>query len=135
MNKMLKTFIVFISAALFAVLFTNIYALFGHDVRSKYMDLMFLVPFAAALPFLCMYFFRSGIYKNKGYRLFLNTYSSGVATLTSGLLLRGILRIAGGSSGIAPWFIYIGASVTAIGILMLIILLINAKTKGNQNIG
>ena len=129
MNKMLKTFIIYISITLFAILFTNVYAVFGHGVRSKHMDFMFIVPLVSALIFLCMFFFRICIYENKKYRLFLNIYSSGAASLTIGLLLRGVIYIAGSSSVYVSWFIYAGTAMLAFGILMLFILLISAKIK------
>ena len=130
MNQYLKAFTLYASTALFALLFTNIYAVFGHGVRSPYMDYMFAVPLAASLPFLCMFLFRSRIYEKNGYRLFHNAFGSGAAALTVGLLLRGILQIAGGSSAYAPWFIYIGAAGAAFGVLTLLFLAI----KGNGSL-
>ena len=129
MNRLLKTSIIFLGFSLFAVLFTNIYAVFGHGVRSRYMDLMFLAPLAASLVFLLLFLLHPNVCGIRGYRLFLNTFCSGVATLTAGLLLRGVISIAGSSSFYVPWFIYIGAAASAVGVVMLPRLLISVKGK------
>lgn len=63
--------------------------------------------------------FIPNIVSRKGYRLFYNTYNSGVATLINGILLNGILEIAGATSQIVPWFLYIGSGlITAAAIIL-----------------
>jgi hypothetical protein len=127
MNKMLKILIIYVAVAVFAVIFTNVYAMFGHGVRSNYMDLMFIVPLSAATPFLLMFILRSKIHEKSGYRLFSHVYGSGVALLTIGLASLGVLAIAGGSSSYAPWFVYVGSGMTGLGLVILIAVAVKAR--------
>jgi hypothetical protein len=95
-----------LGASLFCVIFTHIYALFGHGVRSPAMDLMFLYPLAGgALPFFVLGRFFPRFAKRRFFRPGCNLYNSGIAALTAGALLRGILEIAGtGSRWIGLFF-------------------------------
>jgi hypothetical protein len=114
MNKLTKTLLVYSGLSVFLVAFDNVYALFGHGVRSVYMSLASPALLAAALPFGALRLFCPGVCAVRGYRLFLNIHSTGAALLTNGMLLRGVLDIAGGSSEYVPWFfVCAGASFVA----------------------
>ncbi|MDR1206459.1 MAG: hypothetical protein LBL26_13435 [Peptococcaceae bacterium] len=109
-KKALKTAAAHLAAAVLCAVVTNVYALFGHGIRSASMDLMFLYPLlggtavfaslAAALPRLPG---RPRPISRAGY----NLYNSGVAALTAAAMLTGIMDIAGTAS---KWIAYIRAA-------------------------
>lgn len=119
--KLNKTIRNYVFLTIGAILFEKLYMLFGHGVTSVWMSklyLCFLVP--GVLVFLIFKLFIPDIAARKGYRLFFNTYNSGIAVLVNGLLLYGILEIAGGTSQIIPWFLYIGCGLIVIAVIMLL---------------
>jgi hypothetical protein len=99
--QVLKAAAAHLAVAAFCLIAANVYALFGHGVRSASMDFMFLYPLlggtavfillAAALPRLPERFRRIS---RTGY----NLYHSGIAALTAAAMLTGIMEIAGTSS-------------------------------------
>jgi hypothetical protein len=95
----------------------NVYALFGHGVRSWAMDLMFLCPLllGAAL-FAILSVFAPDFADRKGYRLFFNLHNSGVAAITVGLLFRGILDVAGTGSDFVHVFFFTGGVFIVAGV-------------------
>lgn len=114
-----KTIINYIMLTGGAFLFDRIYTLFGHGVTSLWMSnlyLYFLGP--GVLVFLFFKIFIPGIVSCKNYRLFFNTYNSGIAVLVTGMLLYGIIEIAGGTSQIVSWFLYIGSGLVSISVFI-----------------
>ena len=109
-----------LSAACIAV--TNIYALFGHGVRSASMDTMFLYPLLmGAAPYLLLSILLPRIRRRRFLRLAFNLYNSGVATLTVGAMLNGILEIAGTASAYQPLFMATGWIFAFIGFILFLI--------------
>jgi hypothetical protein len=101
----------------FCIVVTNVYALFGHGVRSWAMDLMFLSPLLlGAFVFFCIGHFALGAQTRPGWRGFYNLYNAGVATVTVGLLFAGILEIAGTGSELTIWFFIAGVMLIACGL-------------------
>lgn len=112
--KLNKTIINYGLIAAGAFLFSKIYSHFGHGVASPWMSNLYLCFLGlGVLVFLLFRIFIPGIVNRKGYRLFYNTYNSAIAFLADGMLLRDILEIAGGTSAIVPWFLYIGCGLIA----------------------
>jgi hypothetical protein len=106
---MKKIFFVYIAISVLCVIIAQVYALFGHGLRSAYMDYMFLYPLVGGA---IVFLFPRG---KKNSRLGYNLYNSGLAALTAGALLRGIVEIAGTGS---PWiacFTAVGGLLTAAG--------------------
>jgi len=92
-----KTALVYAAVSVFCVAITNIYALFGHGVRSNSMDLMFLYPFlGGSLAFftiaLLSPFLHSKMQRHP--RIAYNLYHSGIASITSAAMLTRIMEIA-----------------------------------------
>jgi hypothetical protein len=120
-GKHSKTVFVYLGLSLFCVLFDNLYAVFGHGVRSLWMDLMFLFPLlGGVLPFFLLGLRKKNSAKPLFSRLAFNLHNSGIAALTSGSLLRGIMEIAGtGSQWIALFFltgaVFVIAGIAAAG--------------------
>ncbi|MDR0960418.1 MAG: YIP1 family protein [Propionibacteriaceae bacterium] len=95
------------------------YGFFGHGVRSSSMDLMFLYPLVGgALLVLTDRIARQG-YEGP-YRLGVNLVVSGLATLTVGAFLRGIVEIAGSSSPFIEWFTTAGWGLTVVGVVTIV---------------
>ncbi|UWG96286.1 hypothetical protein LPY66_15460 [Dehalobacter sp. DCM] len=117
-NQLKKTAIVCLVLAGLCIVIDNIYALFGHGVRSADMSLMFLYPLiGGSLVYFLLNTFTPGIYRAQRFRLFFNLYNSGLAILTVGSLLQGILEIAGTESGYLTVYSVIGWGCTALGFL------------------
>lgn len=115
-----KTIIVYIVLAAAAVVFDQIYALFGHGVRSNAMSLMFLYPLlGGAVFYLLAGLLIPGFNQHGTHRLGYNIYNSGIAILTVGSLLKGILDIAGTASVYVPLYFIAGWTSTAAGLLFL----------------
>ncbi len=106
----------FIVTALFCLLVTNVYALFGHGVRSRAMDLMLLYPLLGGV---LGHTPRFGLFASPGRfrRLGASLFASGLAALTVGAMLRGILEIAGTASAYTAGFTAVGWVLTGTGAL------------------
>jgi hypothetical protein len=112
---------VYIILSITAIAVNNIYALFGHGVHSAAMTWMFLYPLiGGGLGYFLIERLAPGIVKAKGYRLFYNLYNSGIATLTVGSFLQGILEIAGTSSPYTIGFYVVGLLFAVAGLVLLI---------------
>ena len=106
-----------------AVLIDNIYALFGHGVRSPAMYLLFLYPLlGGALVYLLIGRFVPHMGSHEKYRLFYNVHNSGVAILAAGSLLSGILDIAGTASAYVPLFYAVGWIFVLAGLALVFIM-------------
>ncbi|MFA6807860.1 MAG: hypothetical protein WCR27_02585 [Eubacteriales bacterium] len=115
-----KTILTYISMSLIAIVVDNIYAIFGHGVRSAAMTWMFIYPLiCGALIYFLIERLIPGVGKTTGYRLFYNVYNSGIATLTVGGFLKGILEIAGTSSTYIVLFNVIGWLFILVGLILL----------------
>lgn len=121
--KINKTIFIYFLLAITAFLLDKIYALFGHGVTSPWMSNMYLYLLGfGVFVFLLFRIFIPDIVSRKGYRLFYNTYNSGIAVLMNGMLLYGILEIAGGTSQIVPWFLYVGCGLIAVAVVLFCII-------------
>ena len=121
-KKFLKTIVIFIMITIFTFIFNKVYGIFGHGVTSPYMTYMFLYPLVGGVLFygIVMLFIPSIVNKKK-YRFFYNIYNSGIAILTLGSLLRGVMEIAGTSSFYLIFYTLIGWLSVIISISALII--------------
>ncbi|MFV0351080.1 MAG: hypothetical protein ACK5JF_02050 [Oscillospiraceae bacterium] len=117
----LKMAAVFLEVALFSVLFDNIYALFGHGVRSGAMSFMFLYPLlGGGVVYLLLGLFIPGVTGKRGYRAFYHLYNFGIALLTVKSLLQGIFEMAGTNSNYLIFYTVFGWLFAAAGIITLL---------------
>jgi hypothetical protein len=115
-----KTVLVYLILTLTAIAVNNIYALFGHGVHSASMTWMFLyLLIGGGIGYFLMERFIPGVVNAGGYQLFFNLYNSGLATLTVGSFLKGILEIAGTNSPYTIVFYITGGLFTAAGLIAL----------------
>ncbi len=113
-----KAAIVYLIVSVLSVLFDQVYALFGHGVRSASMSMMFLYPLiGGALVFTLLWFFCPEAEYRRHSRLFFNLYNSGIAALMTGSLLKGVLDIAGTSSPYLIVYRLVGWLLLGFGIL------------------
>ena len=95
----------YIKISLFIALFGAIYELFSHEVYSYHMIYAFVIPLAGgALPFLAIAMGRAKRYPGK---IFRSLYHAGIATLTVGSIMSGVLAIYGTTNNLlgAYWII------------------------------
>lgn len=111
-----KTAAVYAALAAAAIAVNNIYALFAHGVSSAAMTWMFLYPLlGGSLAYLLLLLLFPEAGQAPGYRLFSNAYNSGIAALTAGSLLKGILDIAGTGSPYTAAFYGLGGCLVMAG--------------------
>jgi len=135
-KKILKTVLVYLILSVLAVVVDNVYALFGHGVRSASMSLMFLyLLLGGALGYFLLWLIAPGVYLSKWYRLGYNLYNSGIAALTVGGFFKGILDIAGTESDYTRMFSILGWGMTAAGLVVLIVSVMNWYSKPEQQRG
>ena len=115
-----KTAMTYLYVSILCIVVTNVYALYGHGVRSASMDFMFLYPLlCGTVVFLLVSLFLSRVPERLRVisRLGYNVYNSGVASLTSAGMLAGIMEIAGTGSKWVPYFNITGVALLAVGII------------------
>ena len=121
----LKTAFIYLLASLFCVLFGAVYEYYSHDVYSYYMIYAFVFPLAAGvLPFVLM--FLSG-HKRIPSRLTLNLYHSGIATLSVGSIMTGVMEIYGTTNDILQIYWIVGFGFIGISLLNYVIGLFKRK--------
>lgn len=115
-----KTTAAYLALTLLSVAVNFVYGLFGHGVSSGWMTWMFLYPLLGGLLFHNLISLAiPGVIRAPGYRLFFNIHNSGIAVLTAGGFLKGILQIAGTESAYTAWFdaagwLFIGAGLAVL---------------------
>ena len=113
-KKSIRTAFVYLLVSLFCILFGAVYELFSHEVYSYYMIYAFVFPLAGgSLPFCTLCLTRSSRYPCTVAR---ELYHTGIATLTVGSIVQGILEIYGTSSSLIDLYWYIGPLFTLSGI-------------------
>lgn len=102
--------------AVLCVVATHVYVLFGHGVRSAWMDWMCLYPLGGAA--LSLLLARAGGAARPG-RLMLN---AGIATCTAASFLKGVMEIAGATSPYALPMMMAGWGLVAVGLALIALL-------------
>lgn len=107
---------VYLLLSALAIGFNRIYALFAHGVASPYMGWMFLFPLlGGALLYGFVALAAPGLAQRAGWRVGMNLYNAGIATLTAGSLLNGIFEIAGTASPHTRLFFIAGSVLMLAG--------------------
>lgn len=98
-----------------------IYAQFSHGVSSPYMTFMFLVPLLlGALPCFLLMYLRPDCVRSPGWQTGSCLYGGGMAAMVNGMMLRGVMDIAGTASPYLILFSLLGGALMIWGILCLI---------------
>lgn len=131
-KRLKKTAMAYVWVSLAAVVVNNVYGLFSHGVGSAAMSWMFLYPLIGGTGvYFLIYLLVPQVGCCMGYRLFTNIYNSGIATLTVGSFLKGILDIAGTASQYVPLFFIIGLILAIMGIAVLLYIIFKCKYSGH----
>ena len=109
-----KTSFVYLLISLFCALFGAVYERFSHGVYSFYMIYAFAFSLAGGtLPFFVLHLLRTGRYPGALAR---NLYHSGIATLTVGSIVRGVLEIYGTTNVLAGYYWIAGGALWLAGV-------------------
>lgn len=111
--KTKKTVITYLVITLFCIAFNYLYSIFGHGVSSPFMSYAFV--FSLILGVVGFVIIGRLNLEN---RIAFNLYNAGIATLTVGSLLRGILDIAGADSAYPIYYFVVGTLFVLIGSLL-----------------
>ncbi len=112
-NKRLgRTFITYFGLSAFLFIFGRVYESFSYGEISFFMRYLFAVTLIGGAILVGML-----MAKNNLSRLTYNLWNSGVATITTGFLLRGIINLSGRSTTLDQPYWYIGASLLALALL------------------
>lgn len=115
-KKAAKTAFVYLLVSIFCALFGAIYERFSHEVYSYHMLYAFAFPLiGGTLPFFCI---AMGYLKTAPSSLASTLYHCGIATLTVGSILCGVLYIYGTTNRLTAIYWVAGFALTAIGILL-----------------
>ncbi|MBF0779030.1 hypothetical protein [Streptococcus cuniculi] len=119
-KRIKKISLTYLSLILFLFLFSRIYESLSYGEVSFFMHYLFAVPLiGGSLLLLAFYLFPQLS------RLSFNLWNSGVAVLTAGFLLRGIINLSGRSTTLDLPYWYIGGCLLLLTILSLFL----SKTK------
>ena len=111
-----KTALVYLILSVFCALFGAVYESFSHDVYSFYMIYAFGFPLVGgALPYGILSAFH--ISKSSS-ALARNLYHSGIATLTVGSIVRGVLDIYGTTNSLSRYYWFVGFFTVAAGVVI-----------------
>lgn len=127
-KQLKKTIVSYLILSILAIIINKIYGIFGHGVSSVAMTWMFLYPLiGGSFLYFFIYVFANKIIKFVGYRLFFNIYNSGIATLTFGSFLKGVMDIAGADSAYLVLYFVVGSLFTTAGLILMFIMAANQK--------
>lgn len=127
-RTLLKTAFTYLLVSIFVALFGGIYETYSHQVYSYFMLYAFAFPLVGGcLPFflLGMWSYCGGV-KNPFYAklpspLARNLYHSGIATLTVGSVICGVLEIYGTTSYLSDFYWIVGIAFVTGGIVLYLI--------------
>ena len=108
-----KTALVYLLVSLFFVLFGAVYEIYSHEVYSYYMLYAFAFPLVGGtLVFNILSFLKLQKYPNA---IACNLYHSGIATLTVGSVVQGVLEIYGTTNTLSDYYWYVGIVLIVTG--------------------
>ncbi len=111
-----KTALVYLILSVFCALFGAVYELFSHEIYSFYMIYAFGFPLVGgALPYGILSAFHL---RKSSSALARNLYHSGIAALTVGSIVRGILDIYGTTNSLSRYYWFFGIFAVAAGIVI-----------------
>lgn len=113
-NKFVKRSVMYFCISMFCAVFGGIYEIFSHGVYSNYMMYAFLFPLIGGTLYnLILYSLRLRLQRG----LSLIFYNTGIAALTIGSIVRGILDIYGTDNILANVYWYAGVVFVFLGVV------------------
>ncbi|MFI3112788.1 hypothetical protein [Streptococcus suis] len=114
-TRVSRTFISYLAITAFLFIFSRIYESLSYGEVSVFMHYMFCVPLIGGAMLLGL------LQLIPTLRLSYNLWNSGVATITAGCLLRGIINLSGRSTTLDQPYWYIGAAFLVLSLVSLFI--------------
>ena len=108
-----KTASTYLFTTLFCIALNYVYSLFGHGVSSPFMSYAFIFSLVLGV----VGFILLG-WLDLDNRVAFNLYNAGIATLTVGSILRGIIDIAGADTTYPFFYFFVGTVFVVVGGLM-----------------
>ncbi len=108
-----KTASTYLFTTLFCIALNYVYSLFGHGVSSPFMSYAFVFSLVLGV----VGFILLG-WLDLDNRVAFNLYNAGIATLTVGSILQGIIDIAGADTTYPVFYFFIGTVFVVVGGLM-----------------
>lgn len=119
-----REFILYLAISVLLLAFDRTYAIFSYGVSSLSMTLMFLpVLFGGIMIVTLRGVMKERLWNHRLYRLFSYLYHSSIALLVNGMLVKGVLEIAGTHSKyliVFHLFFGIFATLTIVALLMIL---------------
>ena len=126
-SRALKTALIYLLITVFCSVFGAVYELFSHEVYSFYMIYAFAIPLlGGVLPFMLTVMFNASEFPD---RLSLNLYNSGIATLTTGSIVNGVLEIYGKDNPLVCAYVFLGVLFILAGIIVYMVKKRRIKNK------
>ena len=110
---MARALTVYLCITAFTAFFGAVYELFSHEVYSYYMIYAFALPLVPGMMPLALMLAFDG--RAPG-RLSFNLYNSGIAALTVGCLIKGVLDIFGTTNDLIYFYLVLGVLFVVTGI-------------------
>ncbi|HEM6272875.1 TPA: hypothetical protein U2C70_001798 [Streptococcus suis] len=120
-----RTFISYLAMTAFLFIFSRIYESLSYGEVSVFMHYMFCATLVGGILLLGLLQVKPNLS-----RITYNLWNSGIATITAGCLLRGIINLSGRSTTLDQPYWYVGAGFLA---LSLITLFISDTRRTRQN--
>ncbi|HFU4387865.1 TPA: hypothetical protein ACGO9J_001708 [Streptococcus suis] len=111
-----RTFISYLAMAAFLFIFSRIYESLSYGEVSVFMHYMFCVTLVGGILLLGLLQVKPNLS-----RITYNLWKSGIATITAGCLLRGIINLSGRSTTLDQPYWYVGAGFLALSLITLFI--------------
>ncbi|HFI0323639.1 TPA: hypothetical protein ACGO5H_001077 [Streptococcus suis] len=111
-----RTFITYLATTAFLFIFSRIYESLSYGEISFFMHYMFCVTLIGGALLLGMLTLKPNLS-----RMTFNLWNSGVATITAGFLLRGIINLSGRSTTLDQPYWYVGAGFLTLAAISLFI--------------
>jgi hypothetical protein len=125
-----REFIIYLAFSVLLLAFDRTYVIFSHGVSSLSMTLMFLPVLTGGFVLtLLRAIMKQRLYHHRLYRLFSFLYHSSIALYVNGMLVEGILEIAGASTKSIVFFDLLSAAHAMLSIWILFLIIMNKKQK------
>ncbi|MGQ7408170.1 hypothetical protein ACTGWG_03255 [Streptococcus suis] len=111
-----RTLISYLTGSIFLFIFSRIYQALSYGEVSFFMYYLFCIPLIGGILLTGLLLFKPSLS-----RMAYNLWNSGIATITVGFLLRGIINLSGRSTSLDQPYWYLGAGFLALALLHLFI--------------
>jgi hypothetical protein len=127
-----REFIIYLAFSVLLLAFDRTYAIFSHGVSSLSMTFMFLPVLLGGFVLVVLRaILKKRLVEHRLYRLFSFSFHSSIALLVNGMLVKGILEIAGTGSKYLFIFQYL-AGLLSVMTMVVMFLIITSKREGNN---